>query len=400
MHEVLIGRQPIYDAALEIKAYELLYRSNHENAAHIPEATDATGRMLVSALMDIGLDNLVGNSPAYINFSREYFTDENVLSLDKDRIVLEILETIEPDDDFVAAIRRYVGLGYKVALDDFVYDDRFRPLIDLASAVKIDIRMFDPAKLQEQINLVRQSGTKCLLAEKIETYEEFQLCKRLGFELFQGYFLSRPNIVRDKAVPSNQIAALQILAKMRDPRITFKELANIISQDIGLSYRLLQFCNSSAVGIGRKIESILQAVTLLGMSRLRMMVTLLTLKELNSKPLAVVQTAMMRARLCELLGTALDAKEVESFHLVGLFSALDTLMDRPLEEILPALPLSPEVTRGILHHEGRLGEALRCAISMERTSWEDSHCPGLSRDQIQTAYLQAVASDVHGELVS
>jgi len=398
MHEVLIGRQPIYDSGLEIKAYELLYRSNDQNAAVIHDSHDATSRMLVNALIEIGLDHLVGNCPAYINFPREYFTEENVLGLDKVRVVLEILETIEPDAEFVGAVRRCVEQGYRVALDDFVYHDKFRPLIEIAEVVKIDLRMFDQEQLRRQLELLRKAGAKCFLAEKIETHEEFEFCKGLGFDLYQGYFLSQPKIVRNTAIPSNQLALLEILAKIRNPSINLKELAGIISQDIGLSYRLLQFCNSSSVGVSRKIESVLQAVTLLGLTRLRMMVTLLALRELNSKPAAIVQTAMLRGRMCEILGEMTGSPESGSFHLVGLFSALDVLMDRPLGEIVESLPLSPEIKRAIVNHEGGMGEALRCAMAMERTSWEESVCTGLSSDQIQEAYLQAVAASIQGDV--
>lgn len=400
MHEVLIGRQPIYNRELEVIAYELLYRTNDNNSADFCDSHQATGQMLANALIDIGLDNLVGDRLAYINLTRDYFTDEHVLSLDKDRIVLEILESIEPDAEFIETVRRHVSQGYRVALDDFVYNERFRPLVEICSVVKLDIRMLNREDLLGQIAILRNCGVQQLLAEKIETHEEFELCKELGFDLFQGYFLSRPNIVRNMAVTGNQLAMLGLLTKLRNPAISLKELASIISQDVELSYRLLQFCNSSAVGISRRVESILQAVTLLGVTRLRMMVTLLTLKGLNQKPKAIVQTAILRARMCELLGIALKEKETDSFHLVGLFSALDALIDRPLGDILQDLPLRDEVKQAILHHQGRMGEALHCVLAMERTAWEDSKCAELSSDQVQDAYLQAIAATVQGDLAT
>ena len=392
MYEVFVGRQPIYNKALDVVAYELLFRSGSENRADVINCDEATGQVLLNALVEIGLDQLVGDRLAFVNVTRRFITDEGLLPLDKTRIVLEILEGIEPDEEFLSALRRVALAGYRIALDDFTYTEKLRGLVQLADTVKLDVRALDRRQLQEHVQLLRRHGVKQLLAEKVETLDEFECCKRLGFDMFQGYFLSRPLIVGSKTLPNSRIAILQLLCKLQEPEVGVEQLETIVSRDVTLSFKLLQCVNSSAMGVRKKIESIRQAIALLGLERLRMMVTLITLTNLISKPQAVMNTALVRAKMCELLGRALKRDDSSSFYLVGLFSMLDVLLSQPLEAVLHRLHLSDDVKEAILNSEGAMGEVLRCVLAVERVEWDGASCLGLTQIQIQQAYLQAIAA--------
>lgn len=369
-----------------------LFRSNAENQAHVIDGDVATGQVLLNALVEIGLDNLVGSRLAYINFTRRFLMDENLLPPDKSRIVLEVLEDIEPDDEFVAALERVSLAGYRIALDDFVFAEKYRPLVKLANTVKLDVRMLGRKQLQENVKVLRDLGVKELLAEKVETLDEFEFCKGLGIDLFQGYFLSKPKIISGKTVPSNRMVTLQLLAQLQDPKVRLDQLETIIGRDVTLCFKLLQSVNSSAMGLRRKVESIRQAIMLLGFDRLRMLVSLISLSGFTEAPKAMMATALIRAKMCELLGVELKREDSSSFYLAGLFSLLEVLLGRPLAEVVGALNLTDDVKEAILNHEGLIGDALRCVIAVERVEWDGTGALGLTPDQIQQAYFKAIAA--------
>jgi len=391
MLEVLVGRQPIYNASLDVVAYELLFRKSGKWAG-VVDGDQATGQVLFNALVEIGLDNLVGDRLAFINCTRRFIAEDGLLPPIKHRIVLEILEDIEPDEEFLGALRRVGQAGYQVALDDFVYTDKCAGLLSLADIVKLDIRQLGQPRLDEHVQLLRRRGVRQLVAEKIETLEEFEHCKRLGFDLFQGYFLSKPRLVRSRTVPGNRLATLQLLASLQDPDVSLEQLEAMIAQDVTLSYKLLQGVNSSAMGVRKKIESIRQAIAMIGLERLRMMVALIALSGLSNKPPAIMNTVLLRAKMCELLARALNRTDCGSFYLVGLFSMLDVLLNLPLATVVKELPLGDDVKEALLNQEGAPGEVLRCVVAVERAEFDGVTCLGLTPMQIQQAYLQSIAA--------
>jgi c-di-GMP phosphodiesterase len=390
VQEVVIGRQPIFNRDRDVVAYELLFRSNSENRANVIDGDMATGQVLLNAMVEIGLDNLVGNRLAFINFTRRFLMDENLLPPDKSRVYIEVLEDIEPDDEFVAALQRVSDAGYRIALDDFVFDDKYRPLVQLANTVKLDVRSLTRPQLQSNVKTLRDLGVQELLAEKVETQDEFEFCKGLGFDLFQGYFLEKPKIVSGKTVPTNRLITLELLAQLQDPKVRMDQLETIIGRDVTLCFKLLQSVNSSAIGLRRKVESIRQAIMLLGFDRLRMLASLISLSGFTEAPKALMGTALVRAKMCELLGVELKREDASSFYLAGLFSLLEVMLCRPLADVIAALHLTNDVSDAILKHEGVIGEVLHCVISVERVEWDGNDCLGLTSAQIQQAYLKAI----------
>ncbi len=388
MQDIFIGRQPIFDRDLGIFAYELLFRSGTQNRAGPLDGDQATSQVVINAFMEIGLDNIVGSHLAFINLTRSFLVTDSPLPFPKDRVVLEILEDIKADADVLEAVRVLGQQGYRMALDDFIFDESLRPLVELAQIVKIDLMALTREQLDEHVKLLRAYPLK-LLAEKIETQEEFEYCKSLGFDYFQGYFLSKPNIVQGQQLPPNRLAVLQLLAKLQDSEAGAADLEKLVAQDVGLSYKLLRYINSAFFAFPKKIDSIRQAVVYLGNRAIRTWVSLLVVAGMGHKPSALVVTAMQRAKMCELLASAAKSESSETYFTVGLFSMLEVLMDAPLEKILEALPFTDDIRRALLAQEGPYGEALKCVIAYEQGEFGKARFRNLAPSQMTDTYIEA-----------
>ncbi len=388
MQDIFIGRQPIFGRDLKLFAYELLFRSGTANHAGQFDGDQATSQVIVNVFMELGLDQIVGTHWAFINMTRAFITATAPLPFPRDRVVLELLEDIRPDPEVIEGLRSFTDQGYQVALDDFIYHESLRPLVELAHIVKIDLMAVPREDLAGHVEQLRQYPVK-LLAEKIETEEEFEYCKGLGFDYFQGYFLSRPSVVQGSQLPPNRLAVLQLLAKVQDPNSDAHDLERLISQDVALSYKLLRYINSAFFAFPKEIDSIRQAVVYLGTRAIKTWVSLLAVAGLGDKPVELVTQAMQRARMCELLARAARRPNPESYFTVGLFSLLEALMEAPLVQILEALPFSEEIRDGLLKQQGPYGEALACVIAYERGDFGHAVFGRLTPAQTTEAYLEA-----------
>jgi EAL and modified HD-GYP domain-containing signal transduction protein len=390
MSDIYVGRQPIYDRELSVYAYELLFRAASDNSANFTDGDKATSDVIVNTFLEIGLDNIVGNRLAFINLTRAFFVGEHTISLPRDRVVLELLEDIEADEEVVNSVKRLSEQGYSIALDDFIYHESLQPLVQLADIVKIDIMALNRDEIREHVEALRQHPLR-LVAEKVETQEEHDYCMELGFDYFQGYFFAQPKVIRGQRLPNNRLAILKLLSRLQDPEITTKQLEELIAQDVAFSYRILRYVNSAAYAPPRKIESIQQAVVRLGLQTIKSWTALLAMSQVDNKPAELVVTAMIRGKMAEEMAKALDAEQPDSFFTVGLFSALDALMDNSMEEILTQLPLADHIAEALLHKGGGLhGEVLNCVLAYERGEWENLGCSQLGTHRIRTCYLDAV----------
>ena len=358
-----VGRQAVYDRQLGVYAYELLFRDGRDNHAKFSDGDMATGRVLLSGFMDIGLDRLCGRHAAFINLTRSFLVDPAPLPFPPDRVVLEVLETVEPEPEVIAGLERLGKAGYVLALDE--------------------------AALRQHVARLKPRGLK-LLAEKVETRAEFELLEALGFDYFQGYFLSRPEVVEGRRLPQNKLAVLQLLARLQDPDVVVNEVERAIAQDVSLSYRLLRCINSAFFSLPREVESIRHALVILGLGPLRRWIALLALADDNDQPTDVVHGVLVRARLCELLAAAAGEDPGSSFT-AGLFSRLDLLMGAPLPDLLAELPLAPTLLDALLRRQGWLGALLDCVDACERCDWEALHLPGVSDETLRDAYIEATA---------
>jgi len=401
MSDLYIARQPIYDRQLSVYGYELLYRAGAANSANVVDGDVATSQVLVNALMEIGLSELVGRSLAFINLTERYILEGLPEVLAQAGVVLEILEDVQPHAAILESLANLKQQGYVIALDDFVLHDDKLPLLALADLVKIDLTTCTGERLEAQVERLKSSNAK-LLAEKVETREEFERCKALGFDYFQGYFFSKPHLIKGKRTPTNRIAVLRLLALLQNADLDFSDLETIIGQDVSLSYRILRYINSAQYYFAKKISSTKHAVTLLGIRTLRRWVTILTLSNLDDvKPLELMITTLVRAKMCETLAPKLRIAPDSAFT-VGLFSTLDAFTDQPMEEVLAQLPLADDINTALTTRQGPLGDLLQRVIAYEKGRWDDVATSGLDPAVQRDAYLQSIrfAQDISESLIA
>jgi EAL and modified HD-GYP domain-containing signal transduction protein len=399
LHDIFVGRQPIYDAGLNVVAYELLFRAGRHETADVQDADHATTQVILNTFMEIGLERIVGTAPAFFNLTREFVVGGLPFPAAPEQVGLEILEDIDIDDELIQGTRKLAERGYTILLDDFVYHESLRPLVDLADIVKIDVLALGREETARHVEILREYDVK-LLAEKVETQEEFEYYQALGFEYYQGFFFCRPKVVSGRRIPINKLAVLQLLAKVQDPRVEFEELEDLISQDVSLSFRMLKLINSAQFALRKKVESLRQALVILGLRAIRNWISLLALAKVEGKPNELLVVALIRGKMCELLARAGGRRDAETFFTVGLFSVLDAMLDQPLVEVVASLPLAEEINQGLLRHQGPHGNALACAIAYERGDWAHTQCMGVSEHDIQSAYLEALdwADNVKGAI--
>jgi c-di-GMP phosphodiesterase len=387
--DVFVARQPIYDTGLKVAAYEVLFRNSRENKAIIDDPDQATSQLLLNLMVEIGIDHIVGDRPAYLNMTRSFLTGKMPIPLEPGRIVLEVLEQIEVDDELVDGVRTLSELGFKIALDDAVFHPRLKPLLELADIVKVELPAIPGPELASHVMRFRHYKAQ-LLAEKVETIEEFEHCKRLGFDLFQGYFLSRPQMVQGKSSGSNRAGVLRVLSVLSNPDVKTESIEQVVRQDAVLSYKLLRYINSSKFALRRKIESIRDAIMLLGLHGVRTLAMLISVSTVSNKPPEVLLNAMMRAILCEKLAEKIRDTRKSTFFTAGLLSSLDAVLDMPLADVLKALPLTDDLKQAILTHENQVGLALKCAQAYERAEWNNVEGFGLSPAELRSAYLESL----------
>jgi EAL and modified HD-GYP domain-containing signal transduction protein len=380
-----LGRQPIYNVIREIQAYELLHRLAVEStSAEFPDGDQASAEVVLQAFVDIGLKRVSPNQPVFINHTGPLLALEPIIPAD--RCVIEVLEDVPVTGETLGAVERLKKLGYRVALDDFVYSDERLPLLELADYVKLDVRALPPAELERHVGLLK-ALRKRIVAEKIESEREFRRCHEVGCDLFQGYYLRRPETVSGTRIPSNRLSALSLLSECMLSQ--WKPIAAVIERDPTLTYGVLQMANSALLGPSRQIRSATEAVVRLGTDRIFRWATLLVMAGHDDCPAGYLEFAVQRAHMSETVAAALGCSRSESY-LVGLLSTLDSVFDAPLPQIVGPLPLPPTVIDAILKREGRLGEILDAVVAYEACQFESAARSGIAIDLLQKAFWDAV----------
>ncbi|EAT13347.1 HDOD domain-containing protein [Bermanella marisrubri] len=390
---VLLARQPIYNQALEVSAYELLFRQPKAlDHAEFECGDKATSHVLLNAFGEAGLDTICGDHPAYINFTRNLIMD--LPPFDPKHYVIEILEDIEVDNKLIDALKHAKSMGAKLALDDFILNNNSAPLLHLVDIVKIDVLALSQKQIQRFAEIFVPRGL-VLLAEKVETYEMYQFCRNLGFQLFQGYFLSRPQLVEGKTLSDNKLVVMRMLAELQDPEIDVTQLTKTISQDPQMSYKLLRLVNSAAFASVAACTSIQQAITRIGMTHMKRWASLVALGTLDDKPHALIQSCLERAVFCEKIGQRIGQFSPSDFYTIGLFSLLDAFLDRPILEVLKSLRIPQEMEKAILNKNGPLGLALNTCIRIQEGRLNDINSLeleqyGLNVDELSEIYKVAL----------
>ena len=390
MDDIYIARQPIYDRDLKVIGYELLYRDSEENLARFDDADKASSDTIVNSFIHIGIDNLVGTSLAFVNLPTEFIVDNNLVPIFHEQSVLEILEDVEADENVINGIKRFKDKGYQIALDDFVYSDDKQEFLQLADFVKVDVLEYTQQELTELVTILRAFEVD-LIAEKVETQQLFEECKKLAFDYYQGYFFCRPQLVTEKNMPASKLVVLNLIAKLQNPEAEVNEIESILSHDVALSYKLLRYINSAAFTLRREIESIKDAIVLLGLVTVKNWASLILMSRVvDDKPQQLVITALVRAKMAELLSQQeLPGQDKQAF-ICGLFSVLDALMDRPMIDLLDTVILSTPIKLALLDHEGELGHLLENTILYEQAKFDTLHDKNVSTELYYESYMSAI----------
>ena len=387
-----IVRQPIYDANVKVVGSELIVHGDAEN----PEAEEAAA----GTVTQIGL-NLVAGGTAWVPLSRAFLFGGHADALPPERVIFEVAPELGTDPDALAAAARLKATGYRLALDPFVPSEETTPLLGMADAVKIDAGQ-DRATLADLIALARPAGAQ-IVATGVETHDAFETCKGLGVDLYQGYFFCQPRVVEGRGIEVNTLNKLKLVAQLQDPEVGMDSLGDIVSRDVGLSYNLLRFVNSAFFSVPRRIESIRDALVLLGLQNVKRWATLMALADTNDKPHELIVTGLVRARMCELVAVARgDKREADGYFTTGLFSVVDAMMDVSLIELLRQLPFSQEIMDALLNYDGPKGQLLHGVLAYERGDFGELIDLMPAGTPPADFYAQAVewATDAGGGLVA
>jgi len=392
MNEFAFARQPILNKSLQLYAYEFLYRPTNDadNRKH-----SITSEVLASSIIDLGLDQASNNTLAFINMSYDDIMSKHVEALPADKLILELLEDIKPNNDLVIRVKSLYDQGFRFALDDFVYSSDWDPLIELADIIKFDLTVTSFEENKALIDTLKNKNIE-FLAEKVETYADYKAYSDIGCTHFQGYFFSKPEVIKGTALNANNLSKTKLLSLINQPDTSFEELEATIEQDPNLTYLLLKYLNSAQFSFSNPVESIKQAIVILGLDNIKRWATLVTLRSMSSKPTELLRLALVRARLAELL--AIDNKQENSsgFFLSGLLSVLDALLDTPLKTIIESMPLDAEISQALLTRQGQIGETLNLITQYETAQ------QGGSESKISENYLIACqwADQIMGSLQS
>lgn len=391
MSSIYVARQPIFELNRGLYGYELLYRSD----ATIDRAEGETGAMsaevIVDALLGIGLRAIAGGAVAFVNFSQAQLIGETWSLFEPADVVIELLETVEPTEETLAACRKMVAAGYRLALDDYVHSETTRPLLEFAKIVKIDVLGRSEADIASIARELKPTGIR-LLAERVETATMRDACVKLGFDFFQGYLFSKPETLTKSDVAPGQLAIMRLLNLLNDPNTADQTLDQAFQSDLALSYKLLRIVNAASMG-GRGVTSIPHAVRLIGRNALHRWLSVVLVASMGKSgdvTHELALTSITRARMCELLAAnARTARPTGSAFLVGLLSLLDVLFQVPMDKILSHIELSPEVTNALLERRGPLGTPLKLVESYEQADWDGAQ---------QLAEASDVPEDILGNL--
>ncbi len=393
--EQFIARQAIFNVHKKVYAYELLYRGCKHYTLDKVSGERATTSLLTSAFLTRDIDDISSHKPCFINFTQNLLEKMLPESFPKRSIVVEILEDVEPTPKLINACQQLKDKGYVIALDDFVYERKFIPLLKLADIVKIDFRLTPRKIILRTLDLIARYGVK-LLAEKVETIEEFESANRMGFKYFQGYFFCKPEQIKIRELETTKFTQLRLLAEVAKKETTVEKLRSIMSDDISVSYKLLRFLNSAYFYRLHKVTSVKHAVAYLGQKELRHFIMLVIISEMaNQKPGELIRLGLVRAKFCELLGQYNKQNtDYSELSIIGLFSLLDVMLGAEMTEIMGKLPVSTNIKESLLNDTGPYSIYLTIAKYYERNQ-EELFLPLLERlrldaEKVNESYLTAL----------
>lgn len=390
MNHLIIGRQQIFNRESDIYAYELLFRDKNLNLLDSHESTVATQQIITDSILEIGLNNIVGQHKAFVNFTTQNILEKTPLTLPKNRIVIDILENVALDDlRIISNLEEMSQKGYLIALDGDAITPQHQGLIAFADIIKLDIFTMEESRIRDMISQLKFYDVK-ILASKVETIKQYEYLLELGCDYFQGFFFHMPNLVKGKRIGVNQANMLRLLSIINDPDVEFDDLVKEISQDVSLTHKILRYINSAFYPTTIQIKSINQAIAYLGLNELKRWTSIVMLSSLSHQPSFIIQNALIRGKMCETLAKLMlqHATEYDEFFLIGILSALDSILEISLEDALTQLPLSEHIADAILSRKGFGGEMLNCVLNYELGDFSKIELNDLSI--VSRAYIESL----------
>lgn len=393
--DIFLARQPIFDSKQVVWAYEILYRSGSVNTFDGLDGDLASLSVMFNTFQIFGIESVTNGKPAFINFTENLINGEMATLFPKKLLVVEILENVAPKEEIIENCKHLKEMGYRIALDDFVYSEEYEDLIDLADIIKIDFLESSEEEI-ENISKVLKGRNIILLAEKVETREEFEYAKKLGFTLFQGYFFSKPEIMKSKKLQPIKSTALQLITEVNKEEIDFDKLDTIISRDLSITYNLLKIVNSGTFGLRHRIKSAKYALVLLGEKEIKKWIYLVILSDMGQdKPDELTRLSLIRARFAEMVAIKTRFnKQSEEMFLLGLFSLLDVMLNIPIEEVLGNVKASDTTREALINGSGEVGTIYKMIMAYEKGNWEEVllYTEELKIDYkiVTTSYMEAL----------
>lgn len=391
-----VARQPILDINQNVIAYELLFRDGKSNSFPNIDPNQATSNILNNNHLTLGVEQVTGDLPAYINFHAETLIRRFPSFLDPKKIVIEVLEDIEISNQLVESIKSLKDKGYTLALDDFDFDPKWDVLFPYIDIIKVDVLAFSLLEISKHVRKIPNKNIT-LLAEKVETLEQFEKLKMLGFTLFQGYFFAKPEMLKQRKITTTKQNILDLIGQASKVVLNNDVISEIFSTDPGLTYKLLRFINSPTYGNNQEITSLRHALIYIGELELKKFITLLALSDLSEgKCDEVMRLSLIRAKFCELISqTKLDEINPPKAFLTGILSMIDGILDHDLEFVLNALPIHAEIKSALRNDDNYLNDYLSLAKLIEKGRWQESEVLSnkidLTADYCFKTYQEALA---------
>lgn len=392
--DVYVARQPIFDRNMDVFGYELLYRGSMNNFYEETDDNKATAELINNAFLTMHIHELTDETKAFINFSQKMLIEEIPLLLPKDSVVVEVLGSVEINENIINACRKLRESGFIITLGDFVIKESYLPLMEIAHIVKIE---FSAVNYLKQRQLIKKYKDKIkFLADKVETREEYKLAMDMGYDYFQGYFFSKPVIIKDKEIESLNINLIKIMSLLSNKEPDYNQIAEIIGTDLGLSYKLLKLANSAFFGSRNKILSIKQALVQLGIVEIRKWIYVMMLKDIQIvENKELIKTCFIRAKFMELLATETGKidKKLEYF-MTGMFSAIDVLLNKDMKIIVDEISLTDDVKDALLGEGNEIKDVLDIVINYELLKWNvfetNKTSFGITQEKFMSLYIKAL----------
>ncbi|KNC66479.1 EAL and HDOD domain-containing protein [Pseudoalteromonas ardens] len=390
------ARQPILNKNKELVGYELLFRDGLDNVFPEIDGSEATSRLIEGSQFNFGLEDLTDNKPAYINFTLDTLLKGYPTMMGREQLVVEILETVQPGKRLLGAVQDLKQKGYTIVLDDYQHQKVWRHFYPFIDQIKIDMLTTDVATIEEIKAAIAPFKNIELVAEKVETHEQYQQALDLGFSYFQGFFFAKPEVVQSKTLPPSEMALAELLYETSSVDVDLKRITQVFERDVNLSYKLLRYSNSAAFKRRAEISTIKQALVVLGNQELKKFLSLLFASQVSSeKPLELVRLSLTRARFAELLAVKhRKLKDTGMAFLAGMMSLMDAILDESMDSVMSKLPLAIEIKDALLKQEGLLASYLTLIKLYEQAEWQGANelaqQLGLDPDLLPDYYHEAL----------